>query len=51
MKVKVINPGAVYNKGDGWFYNIRWDGCVIEGGAEFSSAASAKQAGKDGRHG
>lgn len=44
MKVKVINPGAVYNKGDGWFYNILWDGRVIEGSAEFSSASSAKQA-------
>ena len=43
MKVRSVDPGHVFNKGDSWWYTIRINGVDRHSDQSFTSAAIAKQ--------
>lgn len=43
MKVRSVNRGHVFNKGDSWWYTINIDGRQKQSDESFPSAATAKQ--------
>lgn len=43
MKVKSINPGTVFNKSDGWHFQVVINGIPTDVRAKCPSAQAAKQ--------
>lgn len=43
MKVRKIEPGSVFNRGNKWFFTTNWDNTTREHPSTHDSANAAKQ--------